>query len=445
MTDKTVDVSNLPILIDDFMSSLKTKWTALLAGVVLAVSPVMAGDAGALLDVLVRKGILSAQEAEELRAELTRDSQESVISSVSGGKSTNSVSLSGRLQLQYAGLNSDQQVAGTNQLFMRRIYFGINAGVGPDWSANVLYDFAGGGFDKAFMEWNGYLGAEAIALDFGLRKVNFGYEETISSGSLKAIERSPVTRFFVEPNNGRRLGAGSYRVGIFADGGGVEVRKGKRTGLFYGAALTTQTRIDTFGDATADGIKYSGSGPNGSLNSLAMWANVGYAKVMNPTSKFVVGAAYGFLPDVGGAGNTNFGQGYDITEYSVYFDYTAGAFNLSGEYLSATVDGARAAGTQAAKPSGYWIQPSFAVNEKFELVARYSEVDADGRNLRASDGIRSAPATRTGQRLEEIYLGVNYSIVAQDVKLQLGYLNGQLSDGAREQVEGVRSQLQVNF
>jgi phosphate-selective porin len=425
------------------MFSLKSKWAALLAGVALAVSPVMAGDAGALLDALVRKGILTDQEAEDLRADLSRDSQEFVIASTSAGKSTNSIGLNGRIQLQYAGLGSDQNIPGVNQMFMRRIYFGMNAGIGADWTASFLYDFAGGGFDKAFVQWKGYLGDEAIALDFGLRKVNFGYEETTSSGSLKAIERSPVTRYFVEPNNGRRLGAGSYRVGAFLDGGSSDVRKGKSTGLFYGAALTTQTRTDTFGDGSADGIKYSGNG-SGALNSTAMWANIGYS-LINPGSKLMVGAAYGFLPDVGGAGNSNFGKGYDISEYSVYFDFTSGAFNLAGEYLSATVDNALAGGTKDAKPSGYWIQPSFAVNEKLELVARYSQVDADGRNIRASDGIRSSPAVRTGQELEEVYLGLNYFIVNQDVKLQVGYINGKLSNGGSEKVDGVRSQLQVNF
>lgn len=425
------------------MFSLKSKWAALLAGVALAVSPVMAGDAGALLDALVRKGILTDQEAEDLRADLSRDSQEFVIASVSGGKSTNSVALNGRLQLQYAGLGSDQNIPGVSQMFMRRIYFGMNAGVGADWTANVLYDFAGGGFDKAFVQWKGYMGDQPLALDFGLRKVNFGYEETTSSGSLKSIERSPVTRYFVEPNNGRRLGAGSYRVGVFADGGSSDVRKGKSTGLFYGAALTTQTRTDTFGDGSADGIKYSGNG-SGALNSLAMWANVGYTQIMSG-SKLQVGAGFGFLPDVGGAGNSNFGRGYDISEFSVYFDYTAGPFNLAGEYLSATVDNALSGGTKDAKPTGYWIQPSFSVSEKLELTARYSQIDADGRGVKASDGIRSAPAARTGQELEELYLGLTYFIVNADVKFQIGYINGKLSNGNSEKVDGVRSQLQLNF
>lgn len=411
----------------------------------LAVSPVLADEAGVLLDVLVRKGILSAQEAQDLRAEFAQEALVSEAAARPAGRRAGAVTLSGRLQMQYVGLQSDQPIAATNQFFMRRVFLGLHAGVRADWTATVLYDLVGGGFDKAFLRWDGLTGPVPVAFDFGLRKVNFGYEETISSGSLPTIERAPVTRFFFDANNGRRLGAGGYRVGIFVDGGGAEVRKGKSTGLYYGAALTTQTRTDTFGDVSVDGAKYSGSGVNGALNSPALWANVGYTKVWDPATRLIIGAAYGFLPDVGGASNTNFGQGHAITEHSLYFDYTAGAFNFAGEYLSATVEGARGGGTQAAQPAGYWIQPSFTLNEKIGFVVRYSTVDAAGRAIKVSDGIRSAPAARTGQTLEELYLGVNYFIVAQDVKLQLGYLNGRLGGGAREQVDGVRSQLQVNF
>ena len=54
-------------------------------------------------------------------------------------------------------------------------------------------------------------------IDAGFNKAPFDYEEVTSSGSLKAIERSPVTRYFDEPNNGRRLGAASYRTGLYAE------------------------------------------------------------------------------------------------------------------------------------------------------------------------------------------------------------------------------------
>ena len=49
-----------------------TKWFALLAGALLACSA-FAQDSGPLLDLLVKKGIVTDQEAENLRAELSRD------------------------------------------------------------------------------------------------------------------------------------------------------------------------------------------------------------------------------------------------------------------------------------------------------------------------------------------------------------------------------------
>ncbi len=422
------------------MFTFKSKWIALLAGLSLVTSPVFAGESGALLDVLIRKGVISDQEAEDIRADLSRESQEFVIASVSGGKATNSIALSGRMQLQYAGLSTDQNVAATSQFFLRRIYFGVKAGVGADWTANLNYDFSGGNFDKAYMEWSGYAGGTPIALDFGLRKVNLGYEETTSSGSLKSIERSPVTRYFVEPNNGRRLGAASYRIGAYLDGGDVNARKGKTSGFFFGAAATNPQRTESTGDGSVDGSKSSGSS---ATNTVALWADAGYTGMFSG-GKLKVGAAMGILPDQGGVKNTALGKGYDMNVFSLYGDLTMGKFNLAGEYLSASVDDGAGVGKDAS-PSGYWIQPSFNLTEKVELVARLSSIDADGRGVKISDGVRSSPAANTGQKLEELFLGMTYTFVENGMKFQIGYTDSKLSDGSSENGSGVRSQMQIDF
>jgi hypothetical protein len=86
---------------------------------------------------------------------------------------------------------------------------------------------------------------------------------------------------------------------------------------------------------------------------------------------------------------------------------------------------------------------------------RYTFVDSDGRGIQTSDGIRSSASGGTMNELMELFLGVNWYIVGNEakheVKLQAGYLFGESRDtingasGPKANVQGLRSQLQVNF
>ncbi|MDD3180175.1 MAG: hypothetical protein PHQ04_07455 [Opitutaceae bacterium] len=161
-----------------------------------------------MIDALIRKGILSDQEAEEARADLMKGSQQIPALAHAGGKSTSTISVGGRLQVQYAGLNTsingkpDPAITNTNRFSQHRVYLTTKANMGVDWSLAVTCDFAGPSYDAACSGWKH---VSDTAADFGLRKVNVGYEEFTSSGSLKAIECSGVTRCFAEGDNGRRL------------------------------------------------------------------------------------------------------------------------------------------------------------------------------------------------------------------------------------------------
>jgi len=411
---------------------------AVLIGVILAgcLTPLRAQDSGALLNVLVRKGILTDQEAEDVRAELTAESHAAVISSVSGGKSTHSLAISGRLQVQYAGLDTDAAgVASTHHLFLRRFYFGAKAGLGANWTANLVYDLAGNGFDKAFIEYLGRAGDTPFAIDVGLRKVNFGLEESTSSGSLDAIERSGATRYFVEGNNGRRLGAGSYRVGLFLEGN-PNARGHKADGFFWGAAVTNPERAEGF-----DGASSAGSSL---VNTQAYWADLGYSGStgVDGTTTYRLGAGVGLLPDQGGRTRA---EGSDLTVFNLYGNVAMGGLKFAAEYLSAEVDDGIAPGIDAS-PWGFWVQPSYAFNESWELVGRYSFTSSDDRGIKVSDGVRSAPASLTGDNLSEYFLGLNYYFLGNDLKLQFGYVHGTAErGGAKESAEGARSQMQVNF
>ena len=418
------------------MFHLKSKWLALLSGALIATGSALAQDSGPLVDLLVKKGIVNDQEAEELRADLTRDASAGIISTISGGKSTVGLSISGRIQDQYAGLSTSIEGAAANPVstehfFLRRIYLGAKANLGNNWTSSINYDFAGTTFDEAKITWTQ---SDALAVDIGFRKAPIGLEEwDTSSGSLKAIERSPATRYFVEANNGRRLGAGSYRIGVYA-GGKAD------NGLFYNVAVTNPERNE---DGTA-GVNSAGSAAN---NNLAFWGNAGYKGKFGEGKSYRFGASVGYLPDQGGL---VLGKGNNLTVYSIYGVVTSGPFDLEGEYWGGNNQNGAASGTASAKPTAFWIQPSYFVTDKLEAVIRYTYLDSDGRGVNISDGTRSAPGGGTMNKVSEWYFGGNYLFRSNDVKFQLGYLHAESKDtvtGAHAQAktDGVRSQMQVNF
>ena len=421
-----------------------------------------ADDSSALLNALVRKGILTQQEAADLRDETARQDQAaqapqaSLVQATAGGKNDTSLVISGRIQAQYANIATTDAGDVSNSVnsrvgraFLRRVYLGAKASLGPNWSANLNYDFAdGGSFDKAFIEWAGNIGSAPFSFDIGLRKVNFAYDEFTSSGSLKSIERSAVTRYFVENADGRKLGAGSYRIGVFADYN-PDAFAGKTGGFFAGAALTNADRQSAISEVSVQS--------NTVGNQPAAWLNAGYTAKTGDLA-CIVGVAGGYLPRMGGlrASNASFTTGANITEGDIYVDLTAGAFNLVAEYLVAAVDKGNQNGTTATI-SGFWVQPSVKLGKKWELVARYSLTSADGRGVRVSDGVRSAyslgTAAVTAKNLNEYYIGANYYIIGNDLKLQFGYVGGQTSGALlnapapldKETANGFRTQMQVNF
>lgn len=400
-----------------------------------------AQDSGALITALIRKGILTNQEAEDIRADLVRESNTIPAHAMGGGKSTDRLSIGMRLQMQYANLDTDVRGAAfgpvsTHHFFTRRMYLSMKAGVGGDWGASTTYDFAAGGWDEAVIEWKP---TNDLAFNFGLRKVNAVIEERATSGNLKSIERTGVTRYFVEPNNGRRLGAGSHRIGVFADG-----KKELTPALVftYGAAVTNPERTESA--ALAAGVGDATS------NRPAFWANVGLNGKLPVNGTWMLTLGSGLLPDQGGFGTANLGRGADLAIHSLYFDLTSGRYGLTAEYATATVERGTTSGTRDAKPAGWFIQPSFLVTDTIEAVVRYQSLDTDGRGVNLSDVVRSAPAGPTMNTFSEWYVGANLYLRGHDLKYQIGLISGKTKDTitgapAEAKTVGVRSQMQIQF
>lgn len=404
----------------------------LIAAFALGIGSAHAQDSKALIDVLVRKGILTNDEAAAVIAEAKKEAPPPAVAT-SAGKYLNKLVISGRLQVQYAGLATDidgteADPASTNHFFLRRVYLGAKADLGAGWSGNLNYDFAGSTFDAAFIQWRYN---DALVVDVGFRKAPIGLEEWYtSSGNLRAIERSPASRFFMEANtNGRRLGAGSYRTGVFV--GGRE-----RHGLFYNVAVTNPER-----DESAAGVTSAGIAAN---NNVAYWANGGYAGHVRGSS-LVLSVSGGYLPDQGGK---TLGTGDDLLVYNAFLEASRGPWDLQLEYFGSKNEHGVSA-TRDAQSAAWSIQPAYRIG-LVEAVLRYSRVDSDGRGLTTADLIRSAPSGGTMDKLSEWYAGLNLYLRGNDAKWQVGYLRGESKDtvnggAAKATTDGVRSQLQLNF
>src|SRR5262249_34216352 len=116
-----------------------------------------AQDNSTLLNLLVRKGILTEQDADDLRADLAKENMAAMVST---GKSNNleRLSLAGRFQSQYVNLGTDTGGGAANppttrHFLLRRIYFGGKALFSSNWSATFNYDFANLSFDQGFISW----------------------------------------------------------------------------------------------------------------------------------------------------------------------------------------------------------------------------------------------------------------------------------------------------
>jgi hypothetical protein len=450
----------------------KITWCALLGAALLSASATLAQTSAnnndkALLNVLIEKGVLTAGEAQQITDEMAKSTSGQDVITNPADKFVKKLTLSGRFQVQFADLGTSidgfqnnapavlpAHPVASQHFLLRRLYLGERVDLTDNFSAFVNYDFANVSFDALYISWKQ---SDAFIIDAGLEKAPFDYEEVTSSGSLKAIERSPITRYFDETNNGRRLGAASYRTGLFA--------KGSQDGFFYEVAVTNPERNEYSGDSSA-GPTVNGSGgvgnySNNTNNNFAYYGWGGYASKFEDLT-YKVGVEAGYLPDQGGP-STSVGVGNNLSIYGAYADATWQDFNLQGEYMAAksgnavTVHGT----VRSAKPDGFWIQPSYYLIPKLlEGVVRYSEVNSDNRGVALSDGIRGATSGGTMNKMDEWYVGGNWYIEGNDVKLQFGYIHGDgkgalaptsatgvVANGSaiKASTDGIRSQVQVNF
>ncbi|MCF7709874.1 MAG: OprO/OprP family phosphate-selective porin [Opitutales bacterium] len=403
--------------------------TMLVAAAALTAVSAQAQDK-ATLDLLVKKGVITAEERaktlQSAAATKTESGMDRVFTKEAGA---NRLTFSGRIQGQWEAAAYSQTAAGVetqgtdlNNVMMRRLYLGAKADVGAGFSGELVWNFGdnsqgisgvrAGAADKAVVTSESTLGK----FDFGYQKVQFGQEENTSSSALYTVERSMVTRYWAESHNGRRLGFGARHVGLHYSNK-VVIGEGGPGTLAFGASI-----VDAVQGYNSTGV-----------NDYGYYGNVSFDwKPLGTT----IGINYGLAPQ--GGTLTRTGGSLDMVEgFNPYFKYVTGDLTVLAEYITTSVDASGSLGITEVgvgrKPSGYNITLAYKLSENLEAVARYSALDTDGRGQRVGDGFRDvdtavAPIATptTYDKSNSIFVGLNYYFNKNNAKIQLGYEKAKL-------------------
>jgi len=432
----------------------------------------------ATLDLLVKKGVITAEDRAKTLEEAATARAASGVGRVFPKEDTTSrLTFSGYFQTQYENFSYSQTVGSTgvktsdyraqSAFLIRRLYLETFADLGSGVSGDVVYDMSGNtasSIDRAMVSLAGGYGS----FDLGYRKVAWGYEESTlsslfkaSSSKLYTVERGITNRYWNEQENGtptattrsdgRRLGFGAHHLGLHYNS------VTNTNGLEYGLSVTN----------SAQGFNnYKG------LNDLALYGNIVWNNKIGDNEKYAIGVNYGkanyFNSTAVAQANAKI-EGYNPFIQAQYFKWT-----VLAEYMSTKVgqnlDAANTNNT-AHTPKGYDVTIAYDISQNWQGVFRYTNLDSDFRGQQIGDGERDFASVgglggTTFNKSDSYYLGVNYfftlnalgkEVAGTNAKIQLGYEMATFKDtlttaglvttgaGDRAKVNTIRLQAQVAF
>lgn len=397
----------------------------------------------ATLDLLVKKGLITAEERAKTLDEAAKARSASGVNKVFAKEdATKRLTIGGYFQAQYQSFDYSQTTATgvsttaptQGSFLMRRLYLEILADVGNGISGNIVLDTSGNTtssatswLDRAMVTHTSEIGS----FDLGYRKVAWGYEESTltslfkaSSGKLSTVERGITNRYWNEGENGNALRSDGRRLGFGAH----------HTGLHYNTVPNPQGF--EFGASVVNAAQ--GRFTEGTNNNdLAYYANIAWNNKVSDNEAYSVGVNYGstrYFNSTSAVNTLADMKGYNPFLMAKYFNWT-----FQGEYMSTKItsskDAAANTDDQDHTPTGYNAMVVYKINDNWEGVVRYTSLDTDMRGQRISDGERGfAAAGPTGvaslyDKSDAIYLGVNYYFNLEALGQQVNGYNAKIQFG----------------
>lgn len=400
----------------------------------------------ALLETLVKKGMLTQQEA----AQIAKES----VAVTPATKSTKSIKIFGGAQGWYTWGKDSVKSGGESQpqqsgFTLRYVKLGVEADVGAGWSATVVTDFGTEGSDRNYLDK--VVASKKIDLDYlngtlqlGLRKVNMGYEQNMCDFGQLAIERSVATFFFTRAgsNGTGAKNFGSRTVGVFWDGNITQV-----DGLYYSAAVTSGVSEGVVGYDPVNNIDAS--------SSLSFWAAIGYknvADIKGESLAYDLGINFGYAPQ----GMTNYDGNPDakgsVWGINPYATVSWRGLTLIGEFfLQQAEDYTPGRDGVGRTPMGANVTAAYKMDigewGAIEPVFRFSCITTNGMGAETESGMYFDEAMT-------FFGGVNWyatPAVKTSLGYEFGYFQGASNHGINSDTANrlygntVRAQVQVLF
>lgn len=300
-----------------------------------------------LLNLLIKKNLLTQHEADSLRADLAlkeqqkRDKEKENQHNIFIG--SRALQISGLVQARYQGFAQ----SGVNNAFdLHRARLDAKGNITDQWSYEVYSEFAGTGA-RLLDAYTAYKFADYLKFQAGQFKVPLSYESLVSDSQLDFIDRSQVvealagrSKDVIGNQNGRDLG-------IQVSGSFVKLNDqylfDYTFGVFNGAGYDVTTDNNNHKDISArlgvhpiKGLDLGGSLYEGEDIPAAT------TKVPNPVTQ---------------ARNR---YGFDAR-------YVTGPFSITAEYLHGT--------DASVHRDGWYAQAGYFVIPQIQLVAKYDTYD----------------------------------------------------------------------
>lgn len=394
----------------------------------------------ALLETLVKKGMLTQQEA-------TKIAKESVAVKPAA-KQTQTIKVFGGLQGWFKwsennvseGTGDMEEISGFELRFVK---VGLEADVGNGWTATLVMDFGSGGDNRNYLDK--VVISKKVDVDYidgtlqiGLRKSNMGAEQITDDFGMLAIDRSVATNFFTQAGftNGSTKYFGSRTVGVFWDGEIPTV-----DGLYYSAAITSElTEAANTASTVINNINAN--------SGLSYYVAVGYKNVIDldgEALKYDIGVNTGYASK----GFTRGTSKYEIWGVNPYLTLKYGGWTAVAEMFYQSVENGRSDGSNAS-PLG----ANVIVAYKFDLsdtvgaiepVLRFSYVSANELGV----AVTADRTTYYFDSAKTVFFGINW-YNTEAIKTSIGYEYGKYTSGknaAAREIDNntVMAQLQVVF